>query len=79
MTSRHLKASLSESLREFPDGRVLAIEIKRTLSPKLTPSLRESMTTIGAKQGVILTPQGERFPLSDQVEAVPLREFLETL
>ncbi len=64
---------------EFPGGDVLAVEIKRTLSPKLTSSLKESMRTLGAQKGVLLIPWGERFPLSNQVEAVPLRTFLDDL
>ena len=33
---------------ERTDGEVLAVEIKRTLSPKVTPGLVESMATLGA-------------------------------
>lgn len=64
---------------EQPDGKNLAVEIKRTLSPKLTPGLVESMETIGANQGVIIIPGGEIFPLSKTVKAMNLRSFLEML
>lgn len=61
---------------EDSSGRVHAIEIKRTLSPKLTPAFRESMTTLGADCGTYLMPRGERFPLSEKVTAINLVDFL---
>ncbi len=62
---------------EFADGRKLAMEIKRTLSPKLTPAFRESMTTLGSTGGVFLLPGGDRFPLSKEVEAMSLDAWLQ--
>jgi uncharacterized protein len=64
---------------EHPDGEIHAIEIKRTLSPKLTPAFRESMATLGATRGTYIMPAGETFPLSDQVAAVSLAVFLQSL
>ncbi len=64
---------------EQPDGKILAVEIKRTLSPKLTPGMVESMETIGANQGVIIIPGGETFPISKTVKAMNLRSFLKML
>jgi predicted AAA+ superfamily ATPase len=61
---------------EAPSGEVTAIEIKRTLAPKLTPGFRESMETLGATRGYILMPGGESFPLSDSVTAQPLVHLL---
>jgi len=63
---------------ERADGEVLAVEIKRTLSPKVTPGLVESMATLGATRGVILIPEGESYPLSRSVTACGLVRFLET-
>jgi predicted AAA+ superfamily ATPase len=64
---------------EHPDGTISAVEIKRTLSPKLTPGLIESMTTLRADRGFIVIPQGETYPLSNTVTAVPLSALLEKL
>lgn len=64
---------------EYPDGTVRAIEIKRTLSPKLTPAFRESMATIGAARGTFLMPSGAAFPLSETVTATSLPAFLHSL
>ncbi len=60
-------------------GGIHVIEIKRTLSPKLNPAFRESMKTLGAKQGTFLIPQGESYPLSESVTAMSLPQFLKTL
>ncbi len=62
---------------EQPDGEVLAVEIKHTLSPKVTPGLVESMATLGARRGLILIPEGDPYPLSRSVTACCLARFLE--
>jgi predicted AAA+ superfamily ATPase len=54
-------------------------EIKRTLSPKVTPGLVESMETLGSKRGVIVIPEGDPYPLSKSVTAIGLRSFLESI
>jgi uncharacterized protein len=61
---------------ETPAGQILAIEIKRTLSPKLNPAFLESIKTLGASRGYFVIPQGESFPLSAKVEAMNLFDFL---
>jgi len=63
---------------EHADGQIHAIEIKRTLSPKVTPGLVESMQTLGAHRGFLVIPEGNAYPLSKSVTAVGLRNFLET-
>ena len=64
---------------ETSGGEVTAIEIKRTLSPKLTPGFLESMQTLGASRGYYLIPEGDAFPLSASVEAQSLAQFLSSL
>lgn len=64
---------------EAPSGEITAIEIKRTLTPKLTPGFMESMSTLGAIRGIFLMPGGAAFPLSESVSAQPLSQFLGTL
>jgi predicted AAA+ superfamily ATPase len=61
------------------NGQILAVEIKRTLSPKLTPGLVESMETLQAHRGVIVIPEGESYPLSPNVNAMGLLTFLRSL
>ena len=64
---------------ESPSGEIHAIEIKRTLSPKLTPAFLESMKTLGATRGTFLIPEGESHPLSESVNATSLSGFLSAL
>jgi len=64
---------------EFPGGEVIAIEIKRTLSPKLGRAFHDSMNALGSTRGIYLMPKGERFPLSNNVEAMNLAEFITDL
>ncbi|MEE4247910.1 MAG: hypothetical protein V2I33_21145, partial [Kangiellaceae bacterium] len=61
---------------ESSSGRRLAIVNKRTLSPKVTPAFRESMRTLEAKCGYYIIPNGENYPLADNIEAISLRAFL---
>lgn len=64
---------------EGPGRRVLAVEIKRTLSPSLSRGFHHAFADIGAKQGFVVTPGGTRFPLHQGVDAIPLREWLAEL
>lgn len=64
---------------ETPDGRTVALEIKRTLAPTLSPGFLESMRTIKADQGFFIIPKGTAFPLADNTKAVSLAEFLTTI
>jgi hypothetical protein len=56
----------------LPDGRTHAVEIKRTLSPKVTPSLIESMNTINADRATIIIPAGTPFTLPSSIDVMPL-------
>ncbi len=53
-----------------------AIEIKNTLSPKLSKGMQISMEDTGAEKGVIICRISESYPLSEKVRAVGLSEFL---
>lgn len=64
---------------EDVNGSVHAIEIKRTSSPKLSRSLIESMTSITAATGTIIIPHGTPYPLSENVMAMGLPEYLAKL
>jgi predicted AAA+ superfamily ATPase len=61
---------------EYPSGETVALEIKRTLSPRLTPGFVESMKTLQAAKGYYIMPKGETFPLSESVTATSLKNFL---
>lgn len=59
-----------------PRKQVFAIEIKRTLSPKLSRGYHHGYEDVGATRGMIVIPEGERFPMAKNIEAVPLRQFI---
>ncbi|GAB5559872.1 MAG: ATP-binding protein [Synoicihabitans sp.] len=61
---------------EMPDGEVFVIEIKRTLAPRVSRGMTESMTTLGARRGLIVIPEGESYPLSATVSAMGLSALL---
>jgi len=64
---------------ETPDGEITAIEIKRTLSPKISRGFTESFNTLQATSGYYIIPQGERFPLTKNIHAINLPDFLRHL
>lgn len=64
---------------EQPDGQICAVEIKRTLSPKVTPGLIESLQTLRADHGFLIVPEGESYPLSKTVTAIGLADYLRGL
>lgn len=64
---------------ETPAGEVIAIEIKRTLSPTLGPGFVESSRTLRSRRGYFIIPGGDSYPLSESVTVMGLREFLTQL
>ena len=57
------------------NGKRLGIEIKRTDAPAITPSMRIAIKDLRLERLVVLYPGLIRFPLAENVEAVPLREL----
>lgn len=53
-----------------------AIEIKNTLSPKLSKGMQISMEDTGAEEGFVICRIEQGYPLSEKVRAVGLPEFL---
>lgn len=51
---------------------MIGIECKRTDTPRLTPSIRIALEDLGLDRVIVIYPGAKRFPLSQQVEAVPL-------
>ena len=81
-TSNHYRTHAGaevDLVLENSSGETVALEIKRTLSPKLTPGFLESMKTLQATQGYFIIPHGETFPLSESVTAISLADFLARL
>lgn len=55
--------------------KLLGIEVKRSDTPHITPSIRHALDDLKLTKVVILYPGNKRFPLGDQVEVVPASEL----
>lgn len=64
---------------EGPKRQVVAVEIKRSMSPTLSKGFHHGFVDIGATRGFVVMPEGDRFPLRKDVEALSLREWIEEL
>jgi hypothetical protein len=57
--------------------RLLGVECKRADAPKLTPSMRIALEDLGLERLAVIYPGAKRYPLSAQVEVVPLATLAE--
>jgi hypothetical protein len=51
------------------------IECKRVDAPRMTPSIRNALTDLGLSRVAVIYPGLKRYPITDKVEAVPLRSL----
>ncbi len=58
-------------------GELFGVDCKRTDSPRLTPSIRIALEDLKFKFVIVLYPGVQRFPLANQVEAVPVKTLAE--
>jgi predicted AAA+ superfamily ATPase len=56
-------------------SRLLGVEIKRTDAPKITASIRIAMEDLGLDRVAVVYPGTRRYPLADNVEAVPASDL----
>ncbi|MFH1981945.1 MAG: ATP-binding protein [Pseudomonadota bacterium] len=54
---------------------LIGVECKRTDTPRITPSIRIALEDLKLERVIVLYPGGKRFPLADQVDAVPLHSL----
>jgi predicted AAA+ superfamily ATPase len=59
----------------WPDGREWAIEVKRTLAPRLERGMRSALADIEPERSFVVYPGSERYPLGADVEAIGLAEL----
>ncbi len=65
---------------EGPENQVWAVEIKRTLSPRISKGFMLGSEDVGATKRFFVHAGGDRFPLSKDTEAIGIVEFIkETL
>lgn len=63
----------------WADGREWAIEVKRTLAPKLERGLRSAIEDVEPERTFLVYPGQERYPLGEGVEAIGLPELCKEL
>lgn len=59
------------------DGQMLGMECKRVDAPRLTPSMRVAMEDLKLKQIAVLYPGTRRYPLAENIHAVPLNALVD--
>ena len=64
---------------ETPHNRRIAIEIKRTLSPRPSKGFRLGAEDIGATDQFFVIPHGERHPLDVRIDAIAFTDLVELL
>ena len=55
--------------------RLLGVECKRVDAPRLTASIRIALEDLGLERVVVVYPGERRYPISDNVEALPLHQL----
>lgn len=60
-------------------GLRLGFEVKRTVAPALTPSMRSAMQDLKLKSLTVVHAGNETFPLAKQVQAVSMNDLLKTV
>jgi predicted AAA+ superfamily ATPase len=61
----------------FVRGQRIGVEFKRSAAPSLTPSMRIVLTDLKLDRLLVVYPGERRFPLAENVEAIPLAEMAE--
>jgi uncharacterized protein len=64
---------------QTPDNEIWAVEIKRSIAPKITRGFYEACKDIKATRKWVVNANNERYPLPDGVEVIGLTEFLKLL
>lgn len=63
----------------WPGGREWAIEVKRTLAPKLERGMRSAIEDIEPERSFVVYPGEDRFRLGDSIEAISLAALCEEI
>lgn len=66
-------------LIKHPDGRLIAIEMKCTLSPRLSRGFFEACDDLSVTDRYVVYPGNEKYPLRDDVMVISLLEILEVI
>ncbi len=63
-------------LLTWPGGRTWAIEVKRSLAPKLERGFHSACEDVMPERKFVVYPGAERYPLAEGVEALPLDQLV---
>jgi len=66
-------------LLAWPNGSLWAIEVKRSLAPKLERGFHAACADLKPERRVAVYPGTERYPMGSDVEAMPLRTLMAEL
>ena len=66
-------------LLAWPGGELWAIEVKRSLSPKVERGFHAACQDLGAARKLVVYPGRESFALGHEVQAVPLHALCREL
>lgn len=66
-------------LLAWPDGRLWAIEIKRSLAPKLERGFHAACADLKPERRFVVYPGDERYRLAEDIEALPLPQLAKSL
>ena len=62
-------------LLAWPDGSLWAIEVKRSLTPKLERGFHAACADLKPERKFVVYPGDERYPMAEDVEVIPLRQL----
>ncbi len=63
----------------FPDGALWAVEVKRSMTPKLEKGFYIACNDLNPTRSFVLYPGEDTYPLSDNIEVTSLMSFLQLL
>lgn len=66
-------------LLRFPDGRLWAVEVKRSLAPRPERGFHSACADLAPERRFVVYPGSEPYRVAEHVEAVPLRELARRL
>lgn len=66
-------------LIELPSGNLIAVEMKRSLTPVMTKSLYEAIETLKPTRTFIIYPGADHYRISEKVEVISLTQFLNSI
>lgn len=76
---RTVRGAEVDLVLEWPGGRLWAIEIKRSLAPKVERGFHEARLDLEPERAFVVYPGEGRFPLREGLEAIGLRGMMKLL